>query len=223
MNKRAIAVIVFGAAGVAVLVALGVWQLQRLEWKSGIIANLEERFAAAPVAIPEAPAPGSDGFLRVAVEGAVGEGEVHVLTSLKPEGPGYRVIVPIEMDDGRQVMADLGYVPERLKASAARPLPARIELVGALYWPEETDGFTPDPDIDRNIWFARDLAPMARSLGTEPILVIAESHDAGDWPRPRRLGVNLPNDHLQYALTWFSLAAIWAVMSAALLRRERRR
>ena len=106
-----------------------------------------------------------------------------------------------------------------------------VEVIGALYWPDETDGFTPAPDREANIWFARDLGPMAAALGTEPLLIIAERHSGspgeslggGDWPRPLRLGVNLANDHLQYAITWFSLALIWAVMSALLVRRERER
>jgi len=96
-------------------------------------------------------------------------------------------------------------------------------VVGALYWPDETDSFTPAPDRAANIWFARDLGAMAEALGTEPLLVVAESHPLGDWPKPLRLGVNLPNDHLGYAITWFSLALIWAVMGTMLALRERRR
>jgi surfeit locus 1 family protein len=99
-------------------------------------------------------------------------------------------------------------------------------VVGALYWPDEIDSFTPAPDREANIWFARDLLPMAAALGTEPLLVIAESVSPpppGGWPKPLRLGVNLPNDHLQYAITWFSLALIWAAMGTILVRRERRR
>ncbi len=64
---------------------------------------------------------------------------------------------------------------------------------------------------------------MAEALGTEPALIVADDHDLGAWPKPRRLGVNLRNDHLGYAVTWFSLAVVWAVMSGLLARRERRR
>ena len=92
---------------------------------------------------------------------------------------------------------------------------------------------TPEPDRAANIWFARDLALMtealgaealgAEALGAEPVLVVAEAHGGGDWPKPLRLGVNQRNDHLQYAITWFSLALIWAVMGTMLVRRERGR
>lgn len=221
MKRGAAAAVVFGLVGTAVLIGLGVWQLQRLAWKEDLIAALQSRLAAEPVAIPQHPEPARDAFLRVRAEGLTGEPELHVLTSEKPWGPGFRVIVPLTLSDGRRILVDLGYVPEAEKAKP-RP-PARGVVVGALYWPDETDMFTPPPDRAANIWFARDLPAMAEDLATEPLLIVAERHPLGDWPKPLRLGINLPNDHLQYALTWFSLALIWAVMSTILLRRERRR
>ena len=219
--------IVFGVAGVAVLLGLGAWQAQRLAWKEALIARLEQRLAADPVALPSAPDPVRDAFLRVRVTGhiggRIGGGEVHVLTSLIPYGPGFRVIVPLTDGAGRVVMADLGYLPEALK-NASAGLAGPVELVGALYWPDETDSFTPAPDRAANIWFARDLEPMAEALGTEPLLIVAEWHDgAGEWPKARPLGVSLVNNHLQYAITWFLLALVWVVMSAMLVRRERSR
>ena len=222
--------IIFGLVGTAVLIGLGAWQVERLARKEAIIARLEQRLAADPVALPVSPDPARDAFLRVRVTGRIGGGELHVLTSLIPYGPGFRVIVPLTDASGRVVLADLGYVPEAAKDAGYRPA-GPVEVVGALYWPDETDGFTPAPDREANIWFARDLAPMAEALGTEPLLIAAESYGGtpgdslggGDWPRPLRLGVDLTNDHLQYAITWFSLALIWAVMSALLVRRERER
>ena len=107
------------------------------------------------------------------------------------------------------------------------PLVRRVLASRGLSDPDETDAFTPEPDRAANIWFARDLGPMAEALGTEPLLIVAESHGGlaggGEWPKPLRLGVSLVNNHLQYAITWFSLALIWAVMSAMLVRRERPR
>ena len=178
------------------------------------------------MALPALPDPERDGFLRVRVTGEIDGRELHVLTTLTPYGPGFRVIAPLTDSSGRVVLADLGYVPEAAKDAASRTAGA-VEVVGALYWPNETDGFTPAPDREANIWFARDLVSMAEALGAEPVLIIAEQHagslGGGDWPKPLRLGVNLANDHLQYAITWFSLALIWAVMSTMLVRREQER
>jgi len=226
--------IVFGVAGVAVLLGLGAWQVQRLAWKEALIARLEQRLAADPVALPVRPDPVRDAFLRVRVTGRIGGriggGEVHVLTSLIPYGPGFRVIVALTDTtagaSGRVGLVDLGYLPEAMKDAGTRPA-GPVEVVGALYWPDETDGFTPKPDRAANIWFARDLEPMAGALGTEPLLIVAEqlggALGGGEWPKPLRLGVSLVNNHLQYAITWFSLALIWVVMSTMLVRRERRR
>ncbi len=228
MNPRAFveftqqAAAIFGISAVAVLIGLGGWQVKRLAWKEALIARLEQRLAADPVALPALPDPERDGFLRVRVTGEIDGRELHVLTSLKPYGPGFRVIAPLTDASGRVVLADLGYVPEAAKDAGARR-GAPVEVVGALYWPDETDGFTPAPDRAANIWFARDLRLMAEALRAEPVLIVAEAHDGGAWPKPRRLGVNLVNDHLQYAITWFSLALIWAVMGALLVRRERER
>ena len=219
MRFGVLSAIVFGVAGVAVLCGRGVWQLQRLGWKEGLIAQLEERLAADPVALPTVPDPERDEFLRVRVTGRVGVPMLHLLTSLKPWGPGYRVIAPFATSEGRRILVDLGYIRDERKDRGDMPA-GEVTVVGALYWPDETDGFTPEPDRAANIWFARDLSAMAAALEAEPVMVIAESHGGGDWPKPQRLGVNLPNDHLQYAITWFSLALIWAVMSVLLVRRE---
>lgn len=221
MSLRILAVVLFGLAGTAVLAGLGVWQLERLEWKEGLIARLESRLAAEPAALPAAPDPEADNFLRVAVEGELGDEALHLLTTERPWGPGFRVIAPLELGSGRSVMVDLGYIPEARKGEALPEGPARV--TGALYWPDEPDAHAPEPDLARNIWFARAPRAMAEALGTEPVLIVADDHDLGAWPKPRRLGVNLRNDHLGYAVTWFSLAVVWAVMSGLLARRERRR
>jgi len=221
MRRSIVLAAVFGLFGTGLLIGLGVWQLQRLQWKEGLIAELDTRLSAPPVAVPSAPDPERDSLLRVHAAGALGARELDVLTSLPPYGPGFRVIAPLKAADGRRLLVDLGYVPEAMKATTGPRIAGPVEVTGALYWPDETDSFTPVPDRKANIWFARDLAPMAEALGTEPLLIIAESVTPGaEWPKPRRLGVNLPNNHLQYAITWFSLALAWAVMGTMLVRRE---
>lgn len=222
MRPGVAAAAIFGLVGTAVLVGLSVWQINRLAWKEDHIAQLEQRLSRDPVALPAQPEPERDKYLRVAVSGTVDGRELHVLTSQMPWGPGFRVIAPLTDAAGRMMLVDLGYVPEAAKDAATRP-PRPVDVVGALYWPEETDGFTPEPDRAANIWFARDVPAMAEALGTAPLLIIAERHGGGDWPKPLRLGVNLPNDHLQYAMTWLALALIWAVMSVMLVRREGKR
>jgi len=222
MTRRIFVALIFGLGGVAILAGLGVWQVQRLGWKQSVIADLEQRLGADPAWLPEAPTEARDEYLRVAVTGAYSQGELHVLTSARPWGPGFRVIAPFETAQGRRILVDRGYVPQTEK-DAPRTLPAG-PVTGALLWPNETDGFTPAPDPDANIWFARDTALMAAALGTEPVMLVAETPPpAAEWPAPQPVSVNLPNDHLEYAITWFSLCAIWAGMTVALVLRLRRK
>jgi surfeit locus 1 family protein len=213
--RRIVFPVVLGIAGCAVLVALGTWQLRRLEWKEAILAEIEAKIAAVPVALPEAPDPGRDGYLPVTVSGALGGEELHVLTSQKEAGPGYRVISVLTAGE-RRVMVDLGFVPEAAK-DAGRMAEA-VTVTGNLHWPDETDGWTPAPDAARGIWFARDVPAMAAALGTEQVLVVAREvtgSDPGVTPWPIDTAA-IPNDHREYAITWFSLAAVWAAMAGLL-------
>ncbi|NUH65928.1 SURF1 family protein [Sulfitobacter sp. S0837] len=219
--RRSLFFIIVGLGGAAILVWLGLWQVQRLAWKEGIIADINARITAAPVALPAQPDPEADAYLPVTVRGEVGAEALHVLVSQKQKGAGYRVIAPMALEDGRRILIDLGFTPTKNK-DAIDPA-GSATLTGNLQWPQEVDSFTPEADADRNIWFARDVPRMAEALDTEPLLVVARE-GAGPDPKITPLPVDtarIPNDHLQYAITWFSLAAIWLAMTVLFLRRRR--
>lgn len=213
---------IVGVGGVAILVALGVWQVQRLGWKEAVLADIEARIAADPVTLPATPEPERDAYLPVTATGNWQAGYLRVLVSQKQVGAGYRIIRPLVTVDGA-ILVDLGFVrtaeADALRFEEGGP----VTVVGNLQWPRETDGFTPAPDREGNIWFARDVAAMAEALGTRPVLLVRR--EAGQPAGPiSPLPVDtaaIPNDHLQYALTWFSLAAIWGGMTLYFLRRPR--
>ena len=213
--------LIFGLAGIIALVSLGIWQVQRLAWKEGVLAQIDSRIAAAPVAIPTNPDPERDKYLPVEVRGDFLDRHLRVLVSRKGTGAGYRIISTMETGAGL-IMVDRGYV----RASVEGPVPAgaSVEVTGNLHWPDEVDGYTPEPDLEAGIWFARDVARMAEHLGTRPILVVAaETSETDPFASPLRLdSQGIPNDHLSYAITWFSLAAIWVIMTATFLWRQRR-
>ena len=221
MTRRMIVPLLFGLVGVAVLISLGNWQMRRLDWKTDMIASIEARLEAAPVAVPAAPDPETDRYRRVAASGAVLPGEVHVYTSVPPYGVGYRVIVPFALADGRTVLLDRGFVGIDAKEATRLVGPLRVE--GALDWPRETDGATPAPDRAENIWFARDVELMAEALDTLPVLIVTEASDDPGQPLPLPVTVDVPNNHLGYAVQWYGLAAVWAVMTLLLLWRIKRR
>lgn len=220
MRRQIIAVLVFGLGGAAILLGLCKWQLDRLDWKLGIIATLEQRLSADPVPLPAAPDEASDEYRRVTVTGHYLPGEAHVLSSAQPWGVGFRIVAAYETTDGRRVLVDRGYVPEAQK-SAVRDLP-QVAVAGALLWPDEVTSSTPEPDLAKNFWFGRDPARIGAQLGTEPVMIVAESNP-GEWPKARPVTVEVRNDHLEYAITWGSLAAVWLGMTFIVLQRIRRK
>jgi surfeit locus 1 family protein len=219
--RNTIFAVVLGLLGAAVLIALGVWQMQRLAWKEGIIAGAEAMIAADPVALPARPDPGADRYRAVVVDGGFTGEEAHVLTSTREGGPGFLVIAGYETTDGRRILIDRGYVPEVAKTT---PRPARaVAVTGNLNWPDDVTPSTPPYDAGRAIWYGRDVAGIAALLGTEPVLIIARS-DTGDGVTARPVTTaGFRNDHWEYAVTWFSLAAVWLGMTGLFLWRIRAR
>jgi len=217
--RRILFLLIFGLSGLVVLLWLGSWQMQRLAWKRAIIQEIDARVAADPVAIPDHPDPAGDKYLAVLVHGTLLPQELHVLVSRKRIGAGYRIIAPFEMADGRRILVDRGFTPTARKNDPRTT--GEMQITGNLHWPDEIDSFTPEPQMQGNIWFARDVPEMADALGTDPVMVVARSHtDSAVTPLPVDSSA-ITNDHLQYAITWFSLALVWSAMTAYFLWRTR--
>jgi surfeit locus 1 family protein len=220
------------AAALSVLIGLGLWQLQRLQWKEGLIAQIEARVKAEPVLLKEAVAQASAGedvsYLRVRVEGRFDNAKERYLFAVSDGTPGWHVITPLETPDGEAALVDRGFVPDALKDPAARPQGELNDAVTltALARPPETQGlFVPDNEIERNRWFWRDLRAMTRSMfgdgakDVAPFFLEAERSDVhGGWPRGGETRLDLPNNHLQYAITWFLLALCLVVIYVLYVR-----
>lgn len=208
---RYIAPVMIGLIGVAILVALGTWQMQRLDWKQGILADLQDRLDSAPQPLPQMISPDAQKYQPVALDGQIGGASLRVLASTQYGGAGYRIISPFTTN-GRIVLLDRGFVPA---SSAGRTWSAYDATVtGNLHWPDDRTSSTPQNDVSGNIWFARDISQMAEILGTEPLLIVARSVDPAQGVTPQPLGPEgIRNDHLQYAITWFSLALVWIAMT----------
>ena len=218
MLRKLIGPLIFGVGGFAILMSLGFWQVRRLAWKEGVLARIEARIHEAPGALPVVPVAATDQYLPVSVTGHFSETGLRVLTSLKQIGPGHRLIRRFETGD-RSILVDRGFLRD---GTPAPELPTGdVTITGNLLWPDETDGYTPAPDIAGGLWFARDVSAMASSLGTEPVLLVASdvSYDPGPVTPVPVSTEEIPNDHRNYAITWFSLAAIWLAMTAFLFYR----
>jgi len=201
-----------GFAGTACLLYLGKWQIDRLYWKLDVLKKIDQKIAAAPVLLPAEPSESVHKYLSVEISGQFLQESIRVLASKKRYGAGYRII-HVFRTNGRRLLVDLGFVG--LETDYDIDLSSDISLVGNLHWPDEVDNFTPEPDLENNIWFARDVERVASALQTEPILIILKDSTLKDKNiKPMPIDTtHIPNDHLQYAITWFSLAIIWALMS----------
>ncbi|HCQ66358.1 MAG TPA: SURF1 family protein [Rhodobacteraceae bacterium] len=208
-------------AGFAVFVGLGIWQLERLKWKEGILAEIEAQIGADPVPLPADPDPVTDKYRPVTITGAVEAQELLVLVSSRDHGAGFRAISPFTTDAGRRILVDRGFLRTDMR-NAPRGF-GRAEIEGNLHWPDERDASTPRDDIEGNWWYARDVKKMAAHLGTEPVLLVARTRtDPAILPMPVDSS-QVRNKHLEYAMTWFLFAATWVVMTGFALWRIRRR
>ena len=208
--------------GTGVLLSLGKWQLDRLTWKEAILQDITDRISASPQSIPQTPDPEGDRYLSVQANGTIEKANVRVLASRKHIGAGYRIISPF-VTDGRRILLDRGFI--KTDAPLTAPPDRSVEVMGNLHWPKDADEYTPEPDLKNNIWFAREVSNLAKHFDTEPVLIIA-SNITPATPQIAPLPVDtagIPNDHFQYAVTWFSLAAVWTIMSLAFLWNTRQK
>jgi surfeit locus 1 family protein len=213
--------VVFGVLGTTILLSLGIWQLQRLAWKHEVLRAIESKILAPAVEIPQTVLPDAHSLLPVRAEGRYKGDTVRVLVSQKIYGAGYRLITAFELVDGRTIMLDRGFTSVRLEMPSTPE--GRGQVIGNLQWPQEIDSFTPENDLAANIWFARDVARLADHLKAEPVLLVLRDSSfetEAATPLPK-MTANIPNDHMNYAITWFSLALIWLGMSGYFLYRSR--
>lgn len=212
----------FAAIGVLVLTGLGLWQMERRDWKHGLIADIETRSTAEPASLAELLrlSPELQPFRHVRVSGYLIQEPFVRLYVTTRDGPGHRYIHALRLDEGGFMLVDLGFAPLDARDVATAPA-EHVTLTGLIRASEEPGSFTPAPDLPNRIFYARDVAAMAASidLAVVPGMVLeAEAMRppfAGKWPRTGRAITEITDNHLQYALTWFALAlvlsVIWAV------------
>ncbi len=213
-----------------VLIALGTWQIERKAWKEGLIAALTERLAAPPTALPPSstwPAldPANEEYRPVKFSATFDHGKEALVyaaaSSFRPDvsGPGYWIFTPARLADGSYVMVDRGFVPEARKDPTLRAggqIADPVEIVGVMRWPDPHHWFSPTDDPRHNLWFSRDPVAIADAKGVRsvaPFYVEQESPvPPGGLPQPGKLVVQLRNEHLQYAVTWYGLAMVLVVV-----------
>jgi surfeit locus 1 family protein len=213
----------FALVAFLILLGLGTWQIERKAWKEALIETLTRRLEAPPAALP-APeewagmTPENSEFRRVKLRVELRSGEDALVyasnSALRDDvkAPGYFVFTPARSPAGQQIVVNRGYVPDRSYPSSS----GSQDVVGYVRWPEPPSWFIAGHDAAGAIWFVRDQRAMAEFKGwgaVAPFYIEQESPvPAGGLPHPAALKVRLRNDHLQYAITWYGLAAVLVVM-----------
>lgn len=223
----------------AVLLALGTWQVQRLHWKEALIARIEERIAAQPIELDAMERIYSESrdveYRPLRVGGVfVHEGERHYFATWKGQS-GFFIHTPLKLADGRYIFVNRGFVPYDRKDAQTRgegQVVGGVRIAGlARNAPERKPSFiVPDNDAEKNVFYWKDMGVMAASAGLpESSAFVPFYLDAGNAPNPGGLPVggvtliDLPNSHLQYAITWYGLAAALAGVLLVWWRRNRAR
>jgi surfeit locus 1 family protein len=207
--------------GLALLIGLGVWQISRLHEKEALISAVQAGLTAPAIPLAKADNSGIEQleWRHVQVSGRFLHDREQYLFAQGPLGAtGVQVITPLMQSDGKAVLVDRGFVPDQLKDPLRRmegQINGDVSVSGILRRSEKPGTFTPSPDPKTRLWFVKDVPAIAAAAGVSvlPVLVEADAlPNPGGWPLGGQTRVDFPNDHLQYAITWFGLALVLAAV-----------
>jgi surfeit locus 1 family protein len=219
------------AAMVAVLLGLGTWQVHRLAWKEGILAQIDRAEGADPIPLPAEPSP----FTKVAVTGEFLFGEeslygADVRDTAKGPEMGARTIVPLKETNGRILLVDRGWVPLSRSEPIERPA-GEVTVSGYVRFGDTAHWFSAKDDVAARRFFTLDTRTIGAAVGHPDVppfvLVVLAPASAADlaadrWPDPARHLPRPPNNHLSYIVTWYGLAVALLAIFAVWVRKELR-
>lgn len=235
-RKKAVISISLVTALLVALLSLGTWQVERLHWKESLLEQIDARRNAEPVAITEVEKLNGEGgdeeYLRVQLTGRFDHSrERHFFATFNGR-TGFYVYTPLQLHDLRYVLVNRGFVPYELKdptSRAAGQVDGEVMLTGYFrrQLAAKPSWLVPDNDAGKNIFYWKDWGLMVSSVGLQPAQVLPFFIDAdenvhvpGGWPQAGVTQFELPNNHLQYAVTWYGLAAALIIVVIAFSRRQ---
>ena len=214
---------VAAASAFAVLVGLGTWQVHRLHWKEDLIAYRVARLAAPPVAIGEGAGEEIDtAFRRARATGRfVHAREFLIVNRIRRGRPGFDVVTPLRLGPGDHILVNRGWIPDHRADPLTRrqgQVPGQVTVTGVLRLPGKSNRWIPDNDPVKGVWYHVDTKAMGAAASVagirEAFLIADAAANPGGLPVGRRIGVEIGNRHLGYALTWYGLAFVLAVIYA---------
>jgi surfeit locus 1 family protein len=222
---------------VLLLLALGTWQVQRLYWKEALLADIQQRGEAAPVDLniieTMASSDGDIEYRKVRLSGIFDHTkERHFFATFQGQ-TGYYIYTPLQMSDGRFIFVNRGFVTYDMKAPSTRAegqVAGTVEIEGLARakLPGKPSMMLPDNDLKANIFYWKDLDVMAPSAGVDETRLVPFFVDAnaapnpGGWPKGGVTIIDLPNNHLQYAITWYGFALTLVIVAGFAYFRSRK-
>jgi surfeit locus 1 family protein len=235
-GKR-IATVVGLAVAFLILIALGTWQVERLHWKEALIADIESRRTSPPITVDQAAAEIAKGkdvdYAAISASGRFDHAHERYFLSTHDGQPGFYVYTPLVLADQRVVLVNRGFVPDDLRDPAKRPqgqVDGEVTITGLARakLTEKPSFIIPDNDPKGNLYFWKDMDVMASTAGIDKSRVLPFFIDAGSaanpggYPIGSVTQIDLPNNHLSYAVTWYGLAAAMVIIAALAFRRRQR-
>ncbi|MCP4329011.1 MAG: SURF1 family protein [Alphaproteobacteria bacterium] len=218
---------VFAGGAIVAMLALSLWQVERLEWKDSVIAERKAALKARPIPLPSVIEAAEDwDFRRVTATGVFDHDRETYLGARSLNGNlGYHVLTPLRRSDGTDVIVDRGWIPLRSHDRANRPgslTAGEITVAGVARTTGKRGWLTPEDSPEEEFWFVVDIDAIGRHLELKnvvPVYIEAGRSQSVELPIGGQTRWELPNDHLQYAITWFCLAVALAVIYVVYVRR----
>lgn len=212
----------------SILISLGTWQVRRMYWKEQLLSDMQQRRTMPPVTIDGIEADLASGvdveYRRVRLSGVFDHTRERHFFATHQGATGYYIYTPLTMDDGRIVFVNRGFVPFEMKDASTRmqgQIAGKVTVDGLFRnrLPGKPSSLVPDNDSVKNIFYWKDIDAMIASTGLDASVVLPFFVDAGPeavaggWPQGGVTLFDLPNNHLQYAITWYGLAAALALVA----------
>ena len=188
---------------ILVFIALGSWQIVRLDWKNNLILEIENSLKNPPVELTDS---NEENYLKIKTSGLINLEKQIYLYSLNEMGtPGFEVLNPILIND-IDYLINRGWIPFEKKNSEEINEFDESNITGTLKLQGRKNIFKPDNDIEENYWFSLNREDILKFTGKEFSKYIIYLDGNYQVPKPKKITANISNNHKKYALTWFSLA-----------------
>ena len=205
--KKAFLFQLFVILFVTIFCALGTWQLYRLQWKLELISEITYGLNSSPI---EYSTLIKKNYQRVTTKGKFDYDKQIYLYSLNDNGkPGYDVITPFRTNRNENVLINRGWIVKELKDNPSINLKNESEkkIIGLLREIYKPNMFKPDNDLKNNIWFSINLEDLKKATGVQfNNFVIFLEDNQSKTPLPKKISIDVPNNHLKYAITWYAIS-----------------